>query len=168
MTAARAERCSEYPCGGAGWERGGGELWDVPYQKFLWGTPVSPDQHIHTGGIGMPVVILRESNLPFASLAQEAIQWAPAEQQEKIYLSLEQAQDDCRVCLWQIKSAVEIPLDLSEINIPFVIGACCVWHNSYEVKGEMLRQGWDGEADRLLSTSRQRNTRTTTIVVLGG
>ncbi|CAM4553763.1 unnamed protein product [Lepidochelys kempii] len=107
------------------------------FQKLQEGT-LFPDQKIIVGDVEMPICILGDPAYPLMPWLMKPYTGSLDSSQELFNYRLSK----CRMvvecsfgCLKACWRSLLTPLDISESNIPTVITACCVLHNTCESKG---------------------------------
>uniref|UniRef100_A0A8C3FIM0 DDE Tnp4 domain-containing protein n=1 Tax=Chrysemys picta bellii TaxID=8478 RepID=A0A8C3FIM0_CHRPI len=121
-----------------------------------------PDQKITVGDVEMPIVILGDPAYPLMPWLMKPYTGSLDRRQELFNYRLSK----CRMvvecafgCLKGCWRSFLTRSDLSQINIPIVIAACCVLHSLCESKGETFMVGWEAEANRLAADYAQPDTR---------
>nr|XP_048722580.1 lebercilin-like protein isoform X1 [Caretta caretta] len=131
------------------------------FQKLQEGT-LFPDQKITVGDLKMPICILGDPAYPLMSWLMKPYTGSLDSSQELFNYRLSKCRMVVECAFGRLKArwrSLLTRLDLSEINIPTVITACCALHNICESKGETFMAGWEVEANRLAAGYAQPDTR---------
>lgn len=133
------------------------------FSKMRAGT-FFPHRAIKVGELEMPIMILGDAAYPL-------LPWLMKPYTGRLDASKEEFNNRLRRCRMVVKCAfgrlkgrfrsLLTRLDISELNMPFVVAACCVLHNLCENKGETFLPAWGAEAERLAREFEQPDTSAT-------
>ncbi|XP_065437947.1 uncharacterized protein LOC135980972 [Chrysemys picta bellii] len=131
------------------------------FQKLEEGT-FFPDQKITVGDVEMPIVILGDPAYPLMPWLMKPYTDTLDSSQDLFNYRLSKCRMVVECAFGRLKvrwRSLLSRIDLSKINIPIVIAACCALHNICESKGETFMAGWEIEANCLAADYAQPDTR---------
>ncbi|XP_065448109.1 uncharacterized protein LOC135982985 [Chrysemys picta bellii] len=121
------------------------------FQKLEEGTCFL-DQKITVGDVEIPIIILGDPAYPLMPWLMKPYKGSLDSSQDLFNYRLSKCRMVVECAFGCVKAhwrSLLTWIDLSKVNIPIAIAACCALHNICESKGETFMVGWEVEANRL-------------------